>query len=420
MKRDTYREPERSIPVYGYFDVVVVGGGTAGIAAAVAAARNGASVLIVERFAFFGGAATTSLMAKINGFRNQVEPDGVQTTKGIGEEVILKLIAEGGTGAPIYKKMKRYAGTKGELSFSYVVDTERLKYVLLKLVVDSGVRILFHTYFSDAVVQDGRVAGIIVENKSGRQLIRGKVFVDASGDGDLAFRAGAPFHGKENFENVKLQDTLMFKILVREKEIDYFGCRFDDTMVLWGPKAGPIDATDADQLSQGEVKTRLAVYEHLAAETAKCPGLAGSIVVETPAMIGVKQTRFIEGLYTITGDDVLEGRKFDDSIAMASKPIIEYYGYRRYLEHDGYEIPYRCLLPKELDGLLVAGRCISSDQPAFESWRSMAPCMSLGEAAGTAAALCAKFGVQPKALDVKTLQARLIEQGAEIGRRDER
>ena len=100
---------------------------------------------------------------------------------------------------------------------------------------------------------------------------------------------------------------------------------------------------------------------------------------------------------------------------MASKPIIEYYGYRRYLEHDGYEIPYRCLLPKGVQGLIVAGRCISSDQPAFESWRSMAPCMSLGEAAGTAAALSALKGVEPKELDIKCLQQQLVRQGAEIG-----
>lgn len=132
-------------------------------------------------------------------------------------------------------------------------------------------------------------------------------------------------------------------------------------------------------------------------------------------MLGIRQTRFIEGLYKITEEDVLRGARFDDSIAMASKPIIHYYGYRRFLKHEGYEIPYRCMLPKGVDGLLVAGRCMSSEQPAFESWRSVSPVMCLGQAAGTAAALSASLGVEPKRLDIEILQESLVRQGAEIG-----
>jgi hypothetical protein len=410
-----YREPSREIQIYGNYDVIVVGGGCAGIAAAIASSRNGAKTLIIERFAFFGGAATTSLMAKINGFRNQVEPDNLQTTKGIGEEIILRLKEIDGIGKNIYKKMKVYDGTKNSLSFSYVVDTEKLKYLLLKMVKEAGVNILFHTYFSDVIKEDNRVQGIIFENKSGRQAAFTKVVIDASGDGDVAFKAGADYVGKTNLENKKLQDTLMYKVSGHPREIDYFGCQYEDTMVIWGPKAGAIDAVKAEELTEGEINTRLAVYEHLEEQKKNCEDLRNAKIIETPALLGIKQTRFIEGLYTITGEDVLSGKKFEDSIAMSSKPIIEYYGYRRYLEHDGYDIPYRCLLPKNVDGIITAGRCISSDQPAFESWRSMAPCMSIGEAAGTAAALSAKAGIEPKNINIKLLQHKLIEQGAEIG-----
>ena len=138
-------------------------------------------------------------------------------------------------------------------------------------------------------------------------------------------------------------------------------------------------------------------------------------IIETAPMLGIRQTRFIEGLYKTTADDAIAGKKFDDSIAMSACPIISYYGYRRYLEHEGYEIPYRCLLPQKVEGLLVAGRCISSDQQSYESWRAMAPTMCMGEAAGTAAALCVKTKKSPKEIDVEMLRNQLIKQGAEIG-----
>ena len=136
---------------------------------------------------------------------------------------------------------------------------------------------------------------------------------------------------------------------------------------------------------------------------------------QTAGKIGIRQTRFVKGVYTLTGDDVLEGAAFPDSIAMGANPVIHYFGYRRFLTHEGYEIPYRCLVPEKTDGLLVAGRCMSSDQIAYESWRAMAHILNIGEAAGTAAALSARTDVQPRKLDVSLLQKALIENGAEIG-----
>ncbi len=410
-----YKEAAKELPVYGQYDVIVVGGGCAGLAAAIASARNGAKTLIIERFPYFGGTATASLMASVNGFRNQVEPDGLQTSKGIAEEVILKIKEAGGLGRKPGYKQKEYPTTPGQISFSVPFDTEKFKYVTLKMVVESGADILFHTYFADVIKEDNRVAGIIFENKSGRQAAFAEVVIDASGDADVAFKAGASYWQTKKDEASRLVDCLMYRVAGYQSSEDVHGCEGNGAMALWGPKADPGNGVDADELTQEEIKVRLAVYDDLEEKKKQWPGLKGAEIVETSPLIGVRQTRFIEGEYKLTGDDVLTGARFDDTIAMASKPIIHFYGYRRMLEHEGYEVPFRCLQPKGLTHILVAGRCISTDQPAFESVRSESPSMCVGQAAGTAAAMAAKQNVDPRDLDIKKLQERLIEQGAEVG-----
>lgn len=417
----SYIEPSKRLKVFGEYDVIVVGGGCAGFSAAVSAGRNGAKTLIIERFPYFGGTATASLMAKINGFRNQIEPDSLQTTKGIGEEVILRLKEIGGLGKKFYKNMKEYPTTKDNLSFSYVIDIEKFKYITLKMVLDAKVEILFHTYFSDVIKEDNKVKGIIFENKSGRQCAFGRVIIDATGDGDVAYKAGADFWQIKRDESKRLQEQLMYKVTGFQESENLPGCQIDEyTMVLWGPTAGFIDATDALELTKAEIETRIGVFNHLEEIKKKFPSMKSAKIIETGPLLGIRQTRFIKGLYKLTAEDVTEGRKFEDSIAMGSKPIISYYGYRRYLQHEGYEIPYRCLIPEKILGLIVAGRCISSDQPAFESWRSMATIMAIGEAAGTAAALASRHNLEPRDIPIKLLQDQLIRQGAEIGQNNPR
>ena len=178
----------------------------------------------------------------------------------------------------------------------------------------------------------------------------------------------------------------------------------------------PICATDASQLTRGEIETRLAVYEDLAARQKKTPRLADARVIETPPLLGIRQTRFVEGEYKLTAEDAIEGRRFDDVVAISPCAIIHHYGYRRYLEHEGYDIPYRCLVPKRIDNLLVAGRCISSEQQPYESHRAMVNIMAIGQAAGVAAALCAEEKLAPRKLDVTLLQEALEAQGAELRR----
>lgn len=411
-----YFEPAKKIPVYGKYDVIVAGGGCAGFASALAAARNGANVLIVEQYPFFGGTATAGLMINLVGFRNQVVPDDVQVTKGIGEELILRLLAVGGAKhSPNAYLSAIKSDTKGDLSYNYIVDAERCKFEMMSMLLEEGVDILFHTYVVDAIVENHVVKGVILENKSGRQAALARVTIDCTGDADVSFRAGAPFWQADIDEQKRLPDCLMYRIKGFDMNTKMYGCLDGDTMVVWGPLPKARNDADGEQLTQSEIEARSKVYEDLEEKIKKNPELAGAKIVETPVNLGVRQTRFIKGEYTLTGEDVLEGRHFKDSIAVGINPVIAYYGYRRFLKHHGYQIPYRCLIPQNIDGLLVAGRCISSDQVAFESYRAMAHILCIGEGAGVAAALCALQCVPVRSLDIGLLQTRLKEQGAEIG-----
>ncbi len=412
----TYLEPAHEIPVARDVDVLIVGGGPAGLTAAVASARNGAKTVLVEQFGYLGGTAIVSLMACINGFRNQVEPDFTQVVRGIAEELVLQLKALDGLGTSPYPQ-KAYPTEPGRLAYSYAIDTEKMKFVALKLCVEAGVDLLLHTYFCRSIVQDGVLRGVIVENKSGRQALLARVVVDATGDADVAARAGVPFWQTVKDEALRLNDQLMYRIQFGARRPQgTYACDFGSNAVVWGPGLGPLDGTDGDALSRAEVEARLRVYQDFAAKQAADPALADARVVETPPLLGIRQTRFIEGEYKLTADDALTGRRFDDVVAISPCAIIHYYGYRRYLEHEGYDIPYRTLVPKGVDGLLVAGRCISSEQQPYESHRAMVPIMAIGQAAGTAAALCAGMGVAPRALDVSRLQDTLTAQGAELRR----
>ena len=281
-KKNIYIEPEKKLKIYGNYDVVVIGGGCAGLSSAIASARNGAKTIIIERFPFFGGTATASLMGNINGFRNQVEPDGLQTTKGIGEEFILDLIKIEGIGrVPSVYKSKIYPNTKGLLSYSFAVDTEKLKYIMLKKVVDAGVDILFHTYFSDIIKEKKSVMGVIFENKSGRQVVFGKVIIDASGDGDVAFKSGVPFWQVIKKEEYRLTDCLMYKVTEFPMNHNIKGCESNRNLVLWGPDPGPIDATNAVDLTNGEIKARLGVYTDFEEKKKKYTDLKHARIIET-------------------------------------------------------------------------------------------------------------------------------------------
>lgn len=407
----TYRERAREVPVVREPDVVVAGGGPGGMVAAMAAARGGAETLLIERQGFVGGMATAGLMTSFNGFRNEHPPDHVQTVRGIAQELVDRLLEEDGAcGCTAHGNFG--ALTQGECPYAVSFDPEVLKRVALEMLEEAGVELMLHTWCADAPAEDGKVGCVLVENKSGRRCVRGTMYVDATGDGDLAARAGAVFEKVSPRGERMMPMTLMYRVKGLPQPAP--GQRrlwANGLTTMWGPGADEVDGTNAGDLTRAELKTRRKIDQHMKQLREEHPK---AHLVQTAATVGVRETRRIEGLYTITEDDVLSGCPQPDSVAVSSNPVPGYYGERRFLDHPGFEIPYRSLVPRELDNVLLAGRCISASQPAFQSARSMAPAMAVSQASGTAAAMCVVGACRPADLDAAELQQRLTEDGAVV------
>ena len=407
----TFHEAARDIPVAAEADVVVAGGGPGGVMAALAAARGGAEVLLIERLGFLGGMATAGLMTSFNGFRNERRPNHVQTVRGLAQELVDRLIdAAGACGCTAHGNFGRLG--KGECPYAVSFDPEVLKQVILEMLDEAGVRLMLHTAFCAAPAGGRTVRAAVVENKSGRQAVTGKVYVDATGDGDLAARAGARFELARRAGERIMPMTLMYRVTgMPAPGPDERRLWCNDLTTRWGPAVGGAHGSDAADLTKAEIAARRALAEHVA----KLRGQFGGVrLVDSAAIIGVREGRRIAGLYMLSEDDCLSGRAFADSVAVSSNPVPGWYGQRRFLEHLGFEVPYRCLVPADLDNVLLAGRCISACQPAFQSARSMAPAMAISQAAGAAAAMCVAAGRRPADLDVAALQARLEADGAVV------
>lgn len=412
---NTIREAARDIPVRYSAEVVVAGGGPAGAAAAISAARTGADVLLVERYGFLGGTATAGLMCCMNGFRNERPPQDLQAIKGIAEEIVHRLKAIGGaTGFTAHGDFREQVARR-EMPYAVGFDPEAMKRVLLEMAVESGVRLLFHAWATDAVVENGAVTHLIAQTKGGREAISGKVFIDATGDGDIAVSAGAPFEQARKEGDRMMVMGLMYRVGgVDSDRVQVGGCIVHgETAVLWGPSIPARDGVDSADLSAAEVEAKSRMPEVIE-QLRKRTGFENCYLIETAVHIGVRETRRIMGEYVISEQDVLEGARFDDVIGISCNPVVNYYGNRYYLTHEGFDIPYRSLVPLAVDGLLVAGRCISAHQVGFQSFRAIPSIMVIGQAAGTAAAIAVKSDVQPRKVDVSEVQRRLLDQGAEL------
>ena len=236
--------------------------------------------------------------------------------------------------------------------------------------------------------------------------------MDATGDGDLCARAGARYEKGGETSQRLMRMTLMYRVAgLPDPGPDERRLWISGITTKWGPSVGDVDGSNAEDLTRAEIEANRALREHIAKLRKQYP--QATLVAAAP-IIGIRETRRIVGRYTISEEDVQSGRAQPDSIAVSSNPVPNYYGQRVFLEHLGFEIPYRSLVPADLDNVLLAGRCISACQPAFQSARSMAPNMAISQATGTAAALCVQSGRLPADLDVPALQRQLEAAGAVV------
>lgn len=404
-------EPAKELPVAEQADVVVVGGGPGGIMSAIASARTGAKTLLIEKYGFVGGMATAGLMTSFNGFRNERPPNHIQTVRGFAQELVDRLLEAGGacacTAHGNFGEMKA-----GECPYAVSFDPEILKRVALEMLCEAGVSLMLHTIFSNVLTEGRNITHVIVENKSGRLAIQGNIFIDATGDGDLLVRAGAKYEKVDRSDEHLMPMTLMYRVIgIPKPSSDEYRLWINGLTTRWGPGVSNVDGADASDLTRAEIKARLSLEEHIKSLKREFPE---ANLVDSAVNIGVRETRRIKGLYTITEEDALTGRFQPDSIAISSNPIPSYYGKRYFFDHLGFEIPYRSIVPADIDNGLMAGRCISASQPAFQSARSMAPNMAISQASGTAGGMCINARCRPADLDVISLQKQLEKDGAVI------
>ncbi len=410
--QDSYRE-NLDTPIVGHYQVIVGGGGPSGFIAALAACRSGAKTLLLERYPFLGGNGTAGLMTCYNGFRNQRPPDALQTVKGIPAEYIAEIVRLGGLcdddGLDNTYPQSKHDIRNRDLHYSIGFDAEVAKTAMLKMIQKEGIDLLLHSWIVAPMLDGVRVSGVIVESKSGRQAFSADIVIDATGDGDIAARAGAPFMGPAE-DGDRMGMSLMYRLGGAPKSVS--GIRIGDYVVKWGPGFQG-DGLDAEVLTRAETETRLKLWDRVQ-EMRKEPGMDSIHLLQTATGIGVRETRRILGEYTVTEQDAIKGTRFPDVVAISSNPMPGYHGKRFFFAHEGFDIPYRSLVPKKVEGLLLTGRCISCEQAPFQSARSMAPAMAVGHASGCAAALAARDAVPPRGLDVKALQRVLLSQKAEL------
>jgi len=416
------REPARRTPVAASVDVAIIGGGPSGIIAAIAAARNGARTLLVERADHLGGYFAAGPGGQAVGVSFQ-DMNGTMIIKGLPWEFMERLIASGGAVGPKDVDVSAVKKVQGNVSREHGwqarhigktkprVEYEAVKTLALEMLEEAGAHLLLNSW-TVGVVMDGDVLrGVIVENKSCRQAILAKVVVDCTGDADVAALAGAPFE-KTPREEV-YQISRAYKVAIPDDQ---------GRPVIVGEVGGNWDygdGTDAWDLTKAELSIRKQALAGLAA-LRKRPGFEEAAIFGTGESphLGVRELRRIIGEYVLTEEDIVEGRKFADAVAKSANPIDMHNSggtnENRTVKSDCHDIPYRSLVPRKVDGLLVAGRCISATHVAEAAIRKVPVCMATGEAAGTAAALAAKADVLPRKLDPGAVRAALRARGAVV------
>ena len=451
----TILEPSRELPIVQEADVIVIGGGPSGITAALSAARNGAKTVLVEKDGFLGGNATMGL--PLFCFH---DVKGNRIIEGLALEFVDRLRKRGGASQDY----------PCALFNSYTIcDPEAVKLTAQEMLMEAEVSILLHTLTAGVVKGAGGIEAVITESKSGRQAMKSKVYVDCSGDGDVAARAGATV--EKGDEQGKLQPpTLMFTLLevdveaarraftsgadrymsldaippeqigrnrhflgigmtditalareqgewnIPRRRVAFISTMRDDEVAVNMTRVPDVDAVDSLSLSAAELTARGQINQVVGLLRKYVPGFERARLNASSSKIGIRETRRIIGDYVLTGEDVLEGRRFADEVLLAGYFVDIHHpdreGCTNIKPKGAYGIPYGCLVPLGVDKLLVAGRCLSATHEGQAAARVMVTCMAMGEAAGCAAAMACQQNVTPRELNVGKLRERLIAQGA--------
>ena len=447
MENATFRtviEPAREVRVCHETDVLVVGGGPAGVAAAVAAARNGARTALVERYGHLGGMATGGMVILIPFLSDGTEQ---QVLAGLLQEMVDRLDVRH---AALYPKKEEWGssdeqalrywrrrGTGSYVSnrrvrYSVTVDPEILKCVLNDMVEEAGVKLYLHSWAGSAMADNNAVRGIIFESKSGRQAILSKTTVDCTGDGDMLASAGADFDATidRNLRTANLalvfrlgnvdadryvdfrdgepqkHETVM-KALVAMGGFDTYWRTTREDIFWCNNWLRNLDCLNVEDLTSAEVNARKSMLMSVDYLRKNVPGFERCYIVDTASQIGTRGSRRLKGEHILTWDEVSTGVIHEDAVVVSSR-----LGQTASKEYPLASIPYRSLLPRGVDNLLVAGRCFSADPKASNDYNWIQHCIPMGQAAGTAAALSVKAGIQPRQVDHTLLQSRLLSQGA--------
>jgi hypothetical protein len=439
MEAPTIREAAREAKIVDRSDVIVVGGGPAGISAAVSAARNGTSVTLLERYPYLGGLAAGGMVLVLDDMHNGLEV----TVQGICMEMIQRMSAWGLCVTPperdrqydirgteeMWRKWSRWGlfdfNTRTmphPVCYAAAFDPDAFKRAAYALVSETGVKLRAHSLFSSAIVEDGCIKGVISETKEGRQAVLGDVVIDTTGDLDVAASAGAPFQegsyilttvsrwggvDTDAAERFQFEEPERFAKLDHEAKRLIGGCwnywwlKTPLPGIVWlnCPHMPKLDGLKVDDLTKAELEGRGRIERLLDFARKNFPGFEKAFVVDFAPQTGVRQTRLLKGEYVVTKDDVMGRRHFADTVCRGRD----------------YYTPYRALLPKEIDQLLVAGRHYSATPQAQKSSREIPPCMAMGEAAGIAAAQTLDAGATVRNADVAAIQRQMRAQGADPG-----
>jgi FAD dependent oxidoreductase len=431
-------ERERKTEVLGEHEVVVLGGGPAGIAAACASGGAGRSTILVERYGFLGGAGTAAGLANFCGLHAKVNGEHRQVVNGVADRVLFGLKNLQALSMP-------HLLFGGRIQ-AQAYDVSAYKLVADQLLAQAKVQHLFHALAVG--YQDGH---LLVETKSGRRAIAGKLFIDCSGDGDLAAWAGAPFEVCDGNGNMLYPSTMYRiggvdpakagnaweKIGELMEEAERKGRRFPRKKPIVRPQPNPtewranltqirnpdgsaVSGIDALQLAWGEAEGRRQVWDTFRFIKESAPGFERAHIADIAPQIGIRETRRIRGEYQLSEEDVLDCVDFADAIGVNGWPVEDHVAgnvdFRFQRTARGYnQLPYRMIVPRGVDNLLVAGRCASMTHGGQSAARVSGPCFVMGQAAGSAAHLALKAGVKPRELDVGELQSYLKGEGAWLG-----